>query len=371
MEIKIGIVLNYKNAERKKDELLRINLTRMPWLENTPKEFIVMRNGIPNIPSDRAIGVYLESHFPNVIVDYIEPHEISTQRFKKNDIVFIIIYDLLEAFHLSDKKHFKKFKLALKNSKNVYPPYEYQKFINNKFVYYNYLKKKGLPIVPTQMIKTKGFNISSGVNKIIKNNHESIIIKPIYGQESFDFKKFLACPGPDKSESLECQRNKLIKYFKKTVPKYDGLLLQKYIKGFDKSNPEMRTFFINGQYFYTMATTNRLAGTRPKQEGGHYIVKAKNWKFYMKFSRKVMKRLPKLDLPGKLKSPILTRIDIGTGLQGVPFTCFVNEVEFVPSLYIEDQKHPVLENIAESLYKVSKIYHQRKLKGKLPVKVKF
>lgn len=366
MELKIGIVLNYKKAERKKDELLRINLTRMPWLENTPDEFLVIRNGIKTIPSDRAIGVYLEYHFPGVIVDYIEPDQISTKRFKQNDIVFIIIYDLLEAFHLSDKKHFKTFKAALKDSKNVYPPYEYQKFINNKFVYYNYLKKKGIPIVPTQLIETKKFKIIPGTTNLINKNHESIIIKPIYGQESFDFKKFLSCDG-----SLECQRNKLIKYFKKTVPKYDGLLVQKYIEGFDKSNPEMRTFFINGQYFYTMATTNRLAGTRPKQEGGSYNVKAKNWKFYMKFSRKVMKKLPKLDLPGKLKNPILTRIDIGTGLQGSPFTCFINEVEFVPSLYIEDQKHPVLETIAESLYKVGKIYRERKLKGKLPVKVKF
>ena len=39
--LKIGIVLSYKHAEKKKDELLRINLTRMPWLKNTPKDFIV------------------------------------------------------------------------------------------------------------------------------------------------------------------------------------------------------------------------------------------------------------------------------------------------------------------------------------------
>jgi hypothetical protein len=366
MTLKIGIVLSYKNAEKKKDELLRINLSRMPWLKDTPKEFIIMRDSKPNIPADRAIGVYLESNF-NVIVDYILPNEISTQRFKSNDIVFVIIYDLLECFHLDGKKIYRKYKTALKNSKNVYPPYAYQKFINNKCTYYKYLEEKGIPIVPTKCLSTKNLTLKTPektIQTILTNakDYESIIMKPVYGQESKDFKKFLM-----KNEILP--KKLILNYLKKTVPKYDSLVLQKYINGFDKSNQEMRTYFINGKYLYTMATTNRLAGTRPKQEGGQYRVKPDKWKFFMKFSRKVMRILPKLDLPGQFKNPILTRIDIGTGLEGVPNSCFVNEVEFVPSLYIEDHKHPVLENIAESLYKVAKLY--RKLKNQLPVKVIF
>jgi hypothetical protein len=368
MDLKIGIVLSYLKAEKKKDELLRINLTRMPWLANTREEFIIMRDGKPNIPADRAIGVYLEANFPNVTVDYILPNEISTSRFMENDIVFVIIYDLLECFHLDGKKQFKKYKTALKNSKNVYPPYKYQKFINNKCAYYKYLADKKISVVPTQCLLTKNINLKTpekSVKLVVKKakDYGSIIMKPVYGQESFDFKKFLL------NKNDELPKSSIINYFKKTVPKYDALILQKYVNGFDKSNPEIRTFFINGKYFYTMATTNRLAGTRPKQEGGQYRIKPKNWKFYMNYSRKVMKILPKFDLPGQFKNPILTRIDIGSGLEGAPNSCFINEVEFVPSLYIEDQKHPVLENISESLYKVAKIYHQRKLKNQLPVKV--
>ena len=81
----------------------------------------------------------------------------------------------------------------------------------------------------------------------------------------------------------------------------------------------------------------------------------------------VMDSLPKFDLPGNLKNPILTRIDIGSGLEGVPFTFFVNEVEFVPSLYIEDQEFPVVEEIAKSLLEVAFEYKFRSL----PIKVKF
>ena len=112
--LKIGIVLNYKKAEKKKDELLNINSKKMPWLslakEEKYKEHVIsaVRGGKSRqfIAADVAIGIYIESHFPNVEIDYITPPEISTRRFKKNNIVFVIIYDLLEAFHLSDKQIF-------------------------------------------------------------------------------------------------------------------------------------------------------------------------------------------------------------------------------------------------------------------------
>ena len=38
MNLKIGIVLNYKNAEKKKDELLSINSRKMPWLALAKKK---------------------------------------------------------------------------------------------------------------------------------------------------------------------------------------------------------------------------------------------------------------------------------------------------------------------------------------------
>ena len=66
-----------------------------------------------------------------------------------------------------------------------------------------------------------------------------------------------------------------------------------------------------------------------------------------------------MDLRGQHKHPILTRIDIGSGLEDTaetPYGHFVNEVEFVPSLYIEDQDYPVVQEIAESLLSVAKEY---------------
>lgn len=371
--LKIGIVLNYAKAEKKKDELLCITSKKMPWLslanDQRYNKLVIRARNKRCVPADVAIGLYLESTYPNVIVDYITPDEISTRRFKKNHIVYIIIYDLLEAFHLADKTHFNKFKAALKNSNNVYPPYNYQKFINNKCLYYKYLQNKGLPVAPTHCVtKEKWFTrnpkryVSNLINTMKSNKWESIIAKPVYGQESKDFSKFLACG----KTGLKCKQDSIIKYFSKNIPKYKSIVIQEYIKGFDKNNPEIRTYFINGEYYYSIVTTNTRVGI-PTQEGGRFKIPNDQWEYTLKLAQKVMDSLPKFDL--SLENPILTRIDIGSGLEGVPFTLFVNEVEFVPSLYIEDQKNPVVQKIASVLYHVGKEYYARK--DSLPINVTF
>jgi hypothetical protein len=387
LTLKIGIVLNYKNAEKKKDELMNINSFKMPWLsranESEYKKHVILRKGKKHVPADVAIGLYLESlnvgSGIGISIDYITPDEISTRRFKENDIVFVVIYDLLESFHLSDKTKFYKYKTALMESDNVYPPYEYQKFINNKCKYYSYLGNKGIPVAPTHCItKEKWFKrdadryVNKIINKIKNNKWESVIAKPVYGQESKDFAKFMAkanCNNNNRNNqckmSLDNQREHFKRYLSKNIPKYKSIVLQEYIPGFDKNNPEIRTYFLNGQYVYSIITTSHLVEC-PTQEGGRYPIPSKQWKYLMKFSKRVMETLPKLDLPGDLKNPILTRIDIGSGLEGVPYTYFVNEVEFVPSLYIEDQNYPVVQEIAKSLLRVAMEY--RFTKGKIEVK---
>jgi hypothetical protein len=203
--------------------------------------------------------------------------------------------------------------------------------------------------------------VSNLITKVKHNKWESIIAKPVYGQESKDFAKFIAC----KKNGLECQKNHLLRYFSKNVPKYKSIVIQEYIKGFDKSNPEIRTYFINGKYMYSIITTSDDVEL-PVQEGGKFEIPQDKWNYAMELARKVMDSLPKIDLNSKY--PILTRIDLGSRLLNVPHTLFVNEVEFVPSLYIEDQDFPVVEEIAKSLLEVAMEYRFAK---SLPIKVKF
>ena len=75
IELKIGIVLNYKNAEKKKDELYCLNSEKWLKIDKIHQPFSIMRKNKKCIPADVAIGVYLESFKDpdvNIIVEYIE-----------------------------------------------------------------------------------------------------------------------------------------------------------------------------------------------------------------------------------------------------------------------------------------------------------
>ena len=116
IELRIGIVLNYKKAEKDKDELFCTE--NYDWLKGIDRKHIIKSKGRTCVPADVAIGAYLENNYPDtpdfkIVIDYITPDEISLARFKQNCIVFIVIFDLLECFHLSKVK-FKKFKDVLK-----------------------------------------------------------------------------------------------------------------------------------------------------------------------------------------------------------------------------------------------------------------
>jgi len=199
----------------------------------------------------------------------------------------------------------------------------------------------------------------------------------VYGQESKDFAKFVPNGLLKNSKrkrkmiikipetSIDTQKNKLCKYLSKNIPKYKSIVIQEYIKGFDKENPEIRCYFLNGQYVYSVVTTSTKVET-PVQEGGRYKIPPNKWRYIKRFSKKVMEALPKINLKFS-KASILTRIDIGSGLDNVPHGYFVNEIEFVPSLYIEDQNYPVVEQIAKSLLFVAFEYYY----SKLPIKVTF
>jgi len=370
---RIGIVLNFKKAEKKKNELLYVNSRKKPWLKlaNEPefRPYSIMRadkNDVlkRHVPVDVALGIYIKSIYPDVIVDLIRPEEISISRFAENDIVFLMQYDLLEAYHL-DRSNFEKFKKVLEKSNNVYPPYDYQKFINNKCYYYDYLEKHNIPIAPTHCIDIKGFNrnpdtyIENLLEDIEKIGWDSFIIKPVYGQESFGFGKFI-----NVSENIRKIKTQLLNYFKKFADKYKGFIVQKYIAGFDKGKMEARMYFINGKYLFCMATSGltwstTMRETRPVQEGGTFKISDTEWSYIKHLAKKVMKTLPTFNLK-EGKNSIITRIDIGSGLEEVPFSFFVNEVEFAPAFFIERQDEPVIQNIGDVLVKTAEEYKNHK-----------
>lgn len=349
--MKIGILITRANAEKKKDELVLISSRKRPWLSeiydpSKHKSLSIKSNGKLYVPGDVSIGFYILWNWKNVEVDFIHPHEISPKRLSSNDMNFMIIYDLIESFHVDSNEIYTKFKNTLKHCKNIYPPYEYQKFINNKCNYITHLSSKKKSVIPTQCI-TREFFKQNGLEKTIqylkgvvdKKKWTQFIGKPILGQESIDFAKFETTG--DRSLGV---------YIKRCMSKYPGLIFQKYIEGFDKSNPEIRLYYIGNEYKYSVVTTDKTVKI-PKSEKG--TAEIKQHKELISFGNSVLASLPKINIEGKHLPRLLTRIDIACQ-KDYEKPWYVNEIEFVPSLYIQDVNFIPDIDMGDNMIKICK-----------------
>jgi len=391
--VRIGILLTYPKHEMKKCELIpyKKGSTVRPWTENAPAEFIAEREylrqeklkerskhplGRQGIPTDVCTGLYIQHAYKNkdVEVDFILPHEISVPRLQSNDLNFLLIYDLLEAFHTDDtpgKKLYHGLVKCLKDAGNIYPPLDYQELIYSKIKYYNYLKEHDVSIAPTLTMtqeEYKKLGHEKAVAKVFDQAQSEswgrFIAKPVYGQESIDLKFF------------EPKEKKVLgSYLKRAMKKYPGIVLQKAIKDFAQSekSPELRMYYVGEEYKYTVSYMEKRGALRtPTSEGGKLKAPMKLLK---DTTKAVVRKLPALVMPNKIRLPrLLTRVDMGYLVDG-KVSPFVNEVEFVPSLYAEDilvskLKDPFMDKeLGIQMVRIARLYAKKrdaalKAKGK-------
>lgn len=331
--LRIGILLTRVKSESKKDELVNVNSLKRPWLKLAHKylnkNHYIVKGGKKYVAGDVSIGLYLLYTWENLEVDFILPEEITSRRLAGNHINFMIIYDIVESFHVDGIKLYTRVKNALKAADNVYPPYNYQKFINNKCEYIKHISKYGKNLViPTycQMNNPRAKLVKSMeiVEKMVKKNKwEKFIGKPVYGQESIDFNLF-------KTLNRKSLKPYMEKCFKKK--KYPGIIFQKYIEGFDKSKPEIRMYFTGDKYKYSVITGGDMVKTPRCEKGTLDVPQIEALK---RFARNILRKLPQIRIQGVILPKLLTRIDIACDIRfGRPW--LVNEIEFVPSLYIQD-----------------------------------
>jgi len=355
--VRVGILLTYPKQEQKKDELTRCrksDVAANPWIKDVPKEYILERQtrktvlGTYGVPTDVAVGCSIRHFFQasGVEVDLILPHEINMARLKSNDLNFLMIYDLLEAFHTDkteDKKLYGVLKKCLSEADNIYPPLKYQEFIYSKINYYNYLKEHDVSILPTVTMTAEEYQelghenaVKKMLDHIQKENWGRFIAKPVYGQESKDVRFF-----------EPTHKIRIASYFEKCMKKYPGLVLQKAIQDFgctDKS-PELRMYFIGKDYKYSACATKSAIIT-PESEGGKMKAPLEELK---RTTSSIIDKLPEIEMPNGTCLPrLLTRLDMGYMIDG-QFKPFVNEVEFVPSLYAENVQNKLVDDFIQGL----------------------
>lgn len=396
---RIGILLTRSADEAKKEEIISLRKRNppRPWIKNVDfiknPDFKITRApynlGYKNTPVPKTIGVatdvsageYIKHfHGEEFEVDFIRPAEITKERLATNDINFLLIYDLLESFHTDrtkGKRLYNNFLQIIKNTPNVFPNWEYQEFIDSKLIYYNYFKANDIPICPTVTISRDEWNerVAKSSTKQVAGEILSIIMKeekwqkfigkPVFGQEAKSCKIF---------KDMKDIENRFEKYIVGTMVKYPGLIFQKFINGFGQTTdcPEIRMYYVGNTYQFSMiATKDRIYTLH--EEGGRPAGRPQNASLKLTgtpikldtlkaIGDKVLSHLrPKLKLPAHPEGGpssldlLMTRVDMGCMQEG-EFKPWVNEIEFVPSYYLEDHTHAIEGAVAAQMVKIARQY---------------
>lgn len=89
---------------------------------------------------------------------------------------------------------------------------------------------------------------------------------------------------------------------------------------------------------------------RPKSEGGGTVFPMEALK---KATRNVISKLPKVVVRGKELPKLLTRCDMGFIVNGKQVEPWVNEVEFVPGLYIDEQPFLIDKALGDKMVEIA------------------
>lgn len=375
--VRIGVLLTNPDWERQKCELLQFkksNLNEFPWNKYIPDEAIQERRLFLGrfvktpygVSTDRAVGSFIMHAYKNedVEVDFIDWEDISMARLRSNDLNFIMIYDILEAFHMDPTKkktHFQKVKYCLTKAKNIFPPRDYQEFINSKIAYYKYFKENRVSILPTATMTAAEYKklghrnaVQHLVDEVRSQGWDKFIAKPEYGQESRDLKFFTAPPG-----------KRFDSHVQYGLKKYPGLIFQKANTGFGqkKDNAEVKMFYCGDSYNYTVIHWGNQTRS-PEATCDKSKLQKMPLKLLRGASRKVLKKMPEIVMPNGVRLPrLVTRVDMGYKQDG-KVQPFVNEVEFCPSYYVEEapvkSSTKFIKNVARQMVKITRLYVKRR-----------
>ena len=304
-----------------------------------------------NVHTDIALCQLIKEKFVGVDVDIILPHEISNSRLQKNNINFVIGYDIINV--INDDPFVKKFtgksgmdkldKIYRNKQNHIFPSYDFMSLLWDKKNYLKLLERNNIPISPTIFIK-ENVKQKTLLQKIKQKKWKKFIIKPIGGTIAYGLGIF---------ETIDCVNNKYIldEYFKEQNQYYTEYLVQEKIKGFSEYG-EIKSFWIDGKLSYAV---NTPAASSPDDD---YIVKEiidpKVLNECEKIGKKIIKSLPMISFNRKKTLPALIRIDFTCCKNNKPFSeknYFVNEIESdIAGLYINfpNVKYPALEVLANT-----------------------
>ena len=283
----------------------------------------------------------------------INGDKLTKKELDKYDIVYSI-YELGWWYekHFKNKKKLNEYDLMINDTTaKVVPSPRFQDFILRKHKYMNFLKKNGIPIIPTLNVDVTKYMKSKGNKDTIHKQIKDFAVE--HNNTDLLFKTELT----GFSKNVETIKNKFLNgnkvdnYLKKVL-KYNltGVLVQPYIKGFDE-NYEYRLWWLNGKY------TRGIGQKLDRSKGyGEPRENLKNQNLNKKILRpcvSVGNKICKLIKEEFNELPPILRIDFGCCIKNSigKTNYFVNEIEFSPTHYAEDQPISFYADLAHAIFK--------------------
>lgn len=309
--------------------------------------------------SDIAVAYYVKK-FCKDNITFLTKKDISLKRFDEFDIIIALYEGYYYANQTRKIESYKKYNEIVNKTKAiVLQPLSLQKFVLNKKLYIDTLKKNNIPVVDTISVQIKdNMNLPQIIKKINKEcekwETQTFITKPQPGGFGIGFKKWNLEKVNKSNKQFQSYINKIEKQVRIEKPL---LLIQDFVPEFEKFY-EVRTYWLNGKYSHSLGTMidpsslgvsgfEKVKFAYPKSE-----YKSKYFEHHDEepeelddklinklktVGRKVLSILPK----DKTGIPFLLRIDFGCCLnnKNICRDYYVNELEYVPNLFPEYNTH--------------------------------
>mmetsp|Transcript_17182 Transcript_17182/g.52839 ORF Transcript_17182/g.52839 Transcript_17182/m.52839 type:complete len:461 (-) Transcript_17182:37-1419(-) len=346
----------------------------------------------PECHSDLALWWWIKTRYPETIeCDLLRgPDDVTAARLERNDVNLLLGWDAVSA-HLEEHDGTGRFAAGHGDAKaailrdpacRVFPPGELQDLGNAKGAYVAAIRAAGLPTAPTAVYECEGGDAEAGAAFAAD------------AASARGWKKFVAKPSPSswsrgvdafQTKAVASRPARLEAYFQETAFNPPGaakqILVQRHLAGL-ANLPETRCFLIEGEFQYAVANSTHRRGakfelTSCPESSSSRDLPAKYWRPHAALAKRVVEEvLPPLKtfagapMPGPGYAwPV--RVDVGAHAAGdLDGGCaddapasrkrerayFVNEIELVPTLYLDEKfghEQDYLARYARSLVKTA------------------
>jgi hypothetical protein len=330
-----------------------------------PSELVRTKDDWGKYSIDAVTALKMQDLQKDVVdIDIIPQEEISEKRLQKNHVNFTFWPEIGTAIMSGDKKQISAYQKVFHNPDcRLALPWDYYDWVLNKTRYMTQCKKAGIPMIPTVMY-TDGFDPDRCMRDVQKQGWDKFFCK--VGHYTF----FGSGAINGKTEDFLGKRANELKAYAKENKGSKTFLLQPYtLKPDGKVFDEVRNFFIDGEWRYSVFTH----GTDESDAGYYQEPDGPRKEACKALALRVYEEVLKASkFEGQKQTPLLNRIDIGViprkggdSLHKTDNQYFLNEVELICTTWL-DRYAPinVADNVATAAMKQALEHVTKMLNGK-------